>query len=148
MSGRILGLDPGQKRIGVAVSDTSCTIASPVEYVDRGDADYGRRLKDICDEWQISEIVVGLALSLDGSEGHAAAQSRELGGVVGALTGLPVSYQDERFTTVTADQALLEGGVRRQKRKHVRDQVAAAVMLQGHLDARRYQSEQQREPDD
>lgn len=136
----MLGLDPGERRIGVAVSDATGTIASPVGYVDRKTGDYGQRIVDLCSEWQISEVVVGLALSLDGTEGPAARESRDFGVFVARLTGLPVSYHDERFTTVTAEQALLEGGVRRRSRVGKRDQVAAAVMLQGFLDKRRYQS--------
>lgn len=144
---RFLGLDPGERRIGVAVSDVTGTIASPVEYVDRRSADYEQRIIDLCSEWQINEVVVGLALSLDGTEGPAAAKSREFGTFLAELTGLPVSYHDERFTTVTAEQALLEGGVRRRSRASKRDQVAAAVMLQGFLDKRRYKSERHNDTD-
>lgn len=139
MNVRILGLDPGERRIGVAVSDVTGTIASPVEFIDRKAGDYGQRLKDLCTEWEIATIVVGLPLSLDGTEGPAAGRSREFGSFLGELTGVPVIYRDERFTTVTAEQALLEGGVKRRKRTEKRDQIAAAVMLQGYLDARRYE---------
>ncbi|MEN8040425.1 MAG: Holliday junction resolvase RuvX [Actinomycetota bacterium] len=141
MTGRFLGLDPGERRIGVAVSDVTGTIASPVEFVDRQARNHGQRIKDLCEEWQISEIVVGLPLSLDGTEGPAAIRSRGFGATVEELTGLPVTYHDERFTTVTAEQALLEGGVKRRSRTSKRDQIAAAVMLQGFLDRRRYQHE-------
>ena len=140
MSGRFLGLDPGERRIGVAISDATGTIASPVEFVDRKAKDHEQRISDLCSEWEITEIVIGLPLSLDGTEGLAAAKSRGFGTFVAELTGLPVSYHDERFTTVTAEQALLEGGVKRRSRTNKRDQVAAAVMLQGFLDRRRYQS--------
>lgn len=139
MSGRILGLDPGERRIGVAVSDATRTIASPVEFIDREARNHERRLTDLCTEWDIIEIVVGLPMSLDGAEGPAATMSREFGAVVKGLTGLPVVFHDERFTTVTAEQALLEGGVKRRSRTKKRDQIAAAVMLQGFLDKRRYE---------
>lgn len=148
MTGRILGLDPGERRIGISVSDVSCTIATPVEFIDRRDSDYKQRIKSLCVEWHVTEIVVGLAISLDGTEGPAAALSRELGESVREFTGLPVEYKDERFTTVTADQALLQGGVKRKKRRDLRDQVAAAVMLQGYLDMRRYDSGNGTEPED
>ncbi len=139
MSGRYLGLDPGERRIGVAVSDATGTIASPVEFIDRKARNHEQRITDLCTEWEITEIVVGLPLSLDGGEGPAASKSRDFGSRVAGLTGLPVSYHDERFTTVTAEHALLEGGVKRRSRTEKRDQIAAAVMLQGFLDRRRYE---------
>lgn len=139
MSGRILGLDPGERRIGVAVSDATGTIASPVDFIDRLAAHHEQKLIDLCTEWEITEIVVGLPVSLDGTEGPAAKMSREFGESVEGFTGLPVAFHDERFTTVTAEHALLEGGLKRRSRINKRDQVAAAVMLQGFLDKRRYQ---------
>lgn len=140
MNDRFLGLDPGERRIGVAISDATGTIASPVEFIDRKAKNCDQRITDLCSEWGITGVVVGLPLSLDGTEGPAAVKSREFGLFVSELTGLPVSFHDERFTTVTAEQALLEGGVRRRTRTDKRDQIAAAVMLQGYLDRRRYQS--------
>jgi putative Holliday junction resolvase len=98
VSDRFLGLDPGERRIGIAVSDATGTIASPVEFVDRKVRDYEQRFIDLCSEWEITEIVVGLPLSLDGLEGPAAARSRDFGTSVSELTGLPVSYHDERFS--------------------------------------------------
>ena len=138
MSSRYLGLDPGERRIGVAISDASCTIASPVDFIDVKAGNTEARITNLCAEWEITTIVVGLPVSLDGSEGPAAVRSRDFGAVVAELTGLPVEYQDERFTTVTAEQALLEAGVKRRSRTSKRDQIAAAVMLQGFLDRRRY----------
>lgn len=140
MSGRTLGLDPGERRVGVAVSDTTGTIATPVEFIDLRTKDHEQRLIDLCTEWEVAEIVVGLPLRLDGTEGPAADKSRAFGRRVMELTGLPVKYHDERFTTVTAEQVLLEGGVTRRSRTLKRDQVAAAVMLQGYLDKRSYES--------
>lgn len=139
MRGRFLGLDPGERRIGVAVSDTSGTIATPVEFIDRKAVNHEERIKALCAEWEINEIVIGIPIGLDGSEGFAALQSRDFGERVETVTGLPVAFQDERFTTVTAEEALLEGGVKRKSRTGKRDQVAAAVMLQSFLDRRRYQ---------
>jgi putative Holliday junction resolvase len=147
VSGRILGLDPGERRIGVAVSDATGTIASPVDFIDRLAADHKQKLIDLCTEWEITEIVVGLPVSLDGTEGPAAEKSRDFGESVRGITGMPVAFHDERFTTVTAEQALLEGGVKRRSRTNKRDQVAAAVMLQGFLDRRRYQLGNERDTD-
>ena len=135
--GRFLGLDPGERRIGVAISDATGTIATPVEFIDTKAWSHEQRIQDLCTEWEITEIVVGLPLSLDGSEGPAAQRSREFGERVAESTALPVRFHDERFTTVTAEQALLEGGMKRRSRTSKRDQVAAAVMLQGFLDRRR-----------
>lgn len=148
MTGRVLGLDPGERRIGVAISDASGTIATPVEFIDRKIEGYERRLRDLCSEWEISEIVIGLPVSLDGTEGPAAERAREFSSDVADLTDLPVLFQDERFTSVTAEQALIEGGVRRRSRTTKRDQVAAAVMLQGFLDKRRHEIAAKDERDD
>lgn len=136
MTGRALGLDPGKRRIGVAVSDPSRTIASPLRFIDTKVADVEQLLGDICAEYEITVVVVGLPLNLDGSEGAAAKAARDFAGVVHQATGLDVELQDERFTSVTAEAALIEGGVTRKSRKEKRDQVAAAVMLQSFLDRR------------
>jgi len=131
---RILGLDPGERRIGVAVSDPSGTIASPHGYVDVASSDPVDAIVDLVEALEIETIVIGLPLRLDGSEGPAAIRSRELGTTLTGVVDIAIGYWDERFTTVTAEQALLEGNVRRARRKTTRDQVAAAVMLQGYLD--------------
>lgn len=131
---RILGLDPGERRIGVAVSDPSGTIASPYGYVDAAPDSFVGDVEALVAELAIEAIVIGLPLRLDGTEGPAAAKSRELGVALGGVLPVPITYWDERFTTVTAERALLEGNVPRSKRKTARDQVAAAVMLQGYLD--------------
>jgi putative Holliday junction resolvase len=91
-------------------------------------------VRTLCDEHDVERIVVGLPTGLSGVEGPSANAARIFGDAVAEATGLPVEYQDERFTTVTAEAALLEGGVRRAKRRDVRDKVAAAVILQTYLD--------------
>jgi putative Holliday junction resolvase len=136
VTGRALGLDPGKRRIGVAVSDPSRTIASPLRFIDTKVADVEQLLRDICAEYEVTVVVVGLPLNLDGSEGASAKAARDLAEVVHEATGLEVQLQDERFTSVTAEAALIEGGVTRKSRKEKRDQVAAAVMLQSFLDTR------------
>ncbi|MFV2001144.1 MAG: Holliday junction resolvase RuvX [Acidimicrobiia bacterium] len=137
MSERILGLDPGERRIGVAVADPTGTIASPDRYIDRSEVDAASAIKDLCQELGISLIVIGLPITLDGREGSAALAARGLGTLVQEATGIDVIFQDERFTSKTAEDALISGGVRREKRRETRDQVAAAVMLQNYLDRRR-----------
>ena len=135
--GRYLGLDPGERRIGVAVSDPSGTIASPHSFVDVGPRTIDD-LRDLCASLDIGTVVIGLPVGLDGSEGPSARRSRQLGDQLNAELELDIEYHDERFTTVTAEQALLEGNVSRRKRKGKRDQVAAAVMLQGYLDGKKH----------
>jgi putative Holliday junction resolvase len=132
---RILGLDPGSVRIGIAISDPTGTIASPHGHIDLEVEEPVEAVRRIRDEFEITLVVVGLPIGLDGTEGAAARASRRLGGRLEA-DGAEVVYHDERFTTVTAEDALIEAGVRRQSRRTKVDQVAAAVMLQGYLDAR------------
>lgn len=137
MSGRILALDPGERRIGLALSDPTGIIASPHAVIDRHTDDVAERLQRICRDEDVSRIVVGLPVTLDGREGQAAAAARELARLAAEATELDVILHDERFTTVTAEQALLEGGMRRAERREVRDKVAAAVLLQSYLDGER-----------
>lgn len=136
MSGRALGLDPGDRRIGVAVSDPTRTIASPVRFIDTKREDVAETLRGICEEYEVSVIVIGLPINLDGSEGPSAKAARAFADSVGEATGLGIEFQDERFTSHTAESALLEGGVKRKTRREKRDQIAAAVMLQSYLDKR------------
>lgn len=131
---RALGIDLGERRIGVAVSSGS--VASPIETVVRsGDrsADH-RRLLSIAAEWEVDTIVVGLPLSLDGSEGPAARAIRAEMDELAATTSLTVVPYDERLTTVTANRLLHEGEVPGRSRRAVVDQLAAAVLLQAWLD--------------
>lgn len=135
---RALGVDLGSRRIGVAVSDPTGTLASPYEVVERsGDigADH-RRLVGLAAELGVERIVVGLPLSLDGSLGPAAravlAEVEELA----ATTEVPVETYDERLTTVTAERSLRERGVKGRDRRQVVDMAAAAVLLQAWLDGR------------
>ena len=131
---RILGLDPGERRVGVALSDPTGTIASPHSVIDRRSVKLTEAVRSLCEEHDVERIVVGLPTGLSGVEGPSAKAARTVGTSVSEATGIPVEYQDERFTTVTAEAALLEGGVRREKRRDVRDKVAAAVILQTYLD--------------
>ena len=136
---RILGLDPGERRIGVALSDPTGTIASPHSVIDRRTSDPLVAVRDLCEEEGVDRIIIGLPTGLSGFEGPSAKAARSFGSLISEGVGLPVEFQDERFTTVTAESALLEGGVRRDKRRDVRDKVAAAVILQAYLDRKDYQ---------
>lgn len=135
---RVLGLDLGSRRIGVAVSDPDGRIATPVEVVARsGDhAADRRRLVALAGEWEAECIVVGLPFSLDGSLGPAAELALAEVAALRSETAIPVETVDERFTTVTASQALREAGVPGRRSRRVIDAVAAAVLLQSWLDAR------------
>lgn len=132
---RILGLDPGDVRIGVALSDPLGIIAQPYAVLDRRTASVMSEIEAICAEYDVATVVVGLPVSLSGEEGPAAAKARDFGSQVERATGCEIVYFDERFTTVQAEAALIEGNVRRRKRRESVDKVAAAVMLQGYLDA-------------
>ncbi|HET9602366.1 MAG TPA: Holliday junction resolvase RuvX [Acidimicrobiales bacterium] len=135
---RVLALDLGSKRIGVAVSDRSGTIATPLTVLARS-GDVARdhaRIAALVAEEEAGRVIVGLPLSLDGSLGPAArAAQAETEALAGAVP-VPVEAFDERLTTVTADRALTEAGMRADARRLVVDKVAAAVILQAWLDRR------------
>ncbi len=133
--GRLLGLDYGTKRVGVAISDSSRLIASPYAVLEAGAA--LPALEEILAAEEVDAFVVGLPLSLSGEEGASAAAARSFGREVAEATGLEVVFVDERFTTKVAEDTLIAGGVRRAKRRDIRDKMAATVMLQGHLDSLR-----------
>ncbi len=131
---RIVGLDPGERRVGVAVSDAAGITAQPWGVIDLRRDDLAAVLRRVLDETGAELVVVGLPVSLAGHEGVAAARARELGATVADISGLPIEFWDERFTTTVAERALTEAGMRRQRRREVRDKVAAVVMLQSYLD--------------
>jgi putative Holliday junction resolvase len=135
---RVIGIDLGAKRIGVAVSDSGGVLASPYEVVVRsGDEQRDhRRLLEIAEEVEAERIVVGLPLSLDGSMGPSAVAYAAEAERLGATTALPVETYDERLTTVTADRSLMERHMKADARRRIIDKVAAAVMLQAWLDGR------------
>ena len=130
MNERIVALDIGDVRIGVAVSDPTRTIASPVEVITRvGWGPDTRRIREICDRYETSLVLSGLPLNMDGSEGFQAREVRDLCAQL-EKAGLTVFFQDERRATVTAEEALLEEHVSRQGRRQVVDKVAAAIILE------------------
>ncbi len=132
-----LGLDPGESRIGVARSDPSGFLATPVETVRRGDGDLARILALAAEEGAV-EIVVGLPRSLSGGEGPAAARVREFAtGLAREVAPLPVRLCDERLSTVSAESMLRERGRSGRSRRAVVDQAAAVVILQQALDTER-----------
>lgn len=134
---RVLGIDPGERRVGVALSDPVGIIASPLMVIDLRAEDLFETIQSLCETHDVGRIVVGLPIGLSGEEGPAATKARRLAAEVAAATGLSVDLHDERFTSVTAEDALVEGGVKRRDRREIRDKVAAAVMLQAYLDSGR-----------
>lgn len=134
MNERIVALDVGDARIGVAVSDASRLIASPVEVIHRvGFGPDVKRVQEICRRYDTTLILSGLPLNLNGTEGPQAAKVRLFCQQLEKV-GLVVYYQDERLTTVTAENALLEQNMHRAQRRQTVDKVAAAVILQQYLD--------------
>ena len=136
---RALGLDPGTKRIGVAVSDRSGTIASPLTVIERTRAhdDLAHIARLVRDE-QAEVVVVGLPLNMDGTHGKAAQRAVEEARRLATVVGVPVEMHDERRTTVSADRSMLDAGLDAVQRRRRVDKVAAAIMLQSWLDRRRH----------
>jgi putative Holliday junction resolvase len=133
---RLLGVDFGTVRVGLAISDPDRKFAFPLEVYDRrgrdAEASYFRALVE---REEVGGLVVGLPVHLDGREGEKAAQARAYGAWLAGVTGRPVTWYDERFTTVQAESALWEAGLTHQRRRQRRDKVAAQMLLQAYLDA-------------
>ena len=137
MNERILALDIGDARIGVAVSDPARMIASPVEVIHRvGWGPDVRRIRELCEQYETTLVLSGWPLNMDGTAGFQAEKVRLFCEQL-EKAGLEVFYQDERLTTVTAEHALLEGNMHRRERRQTVDKVAAAVILQQWLDSAR-----------
>jgi putative Holliday junction resolvase len=135
-AGRLLGVDFGSVRVGLAVSDADRRIASPLTTYRRQarerDAAYFRT---VVREQEAAGIVVGLPVHLDGREGQKAAEARAFGKWLAEVTALEVVFWDERFTSVEAEAALLSARLTNKRRKERRDRVAAQIVLQTYLDA-------------
>jgi putative Holliday junction resolvase len=131
---RIMGLDVGAKRTGVAVSDDLGIIATPVTFVQRGERDRAA-FREIVERYGITRIVAGLPTNMSGTEGPQAQETRDYAEALAADLDLPLDYWDERLTSAIAERRMIEAGVRRNQRKERIDAIAAAVMLQGYLDA-------------
>jgi putative Holliday junction resolvase len=133
---RLLGVDFGKVRIGLAVSDPDRHIASPlVTYTRRDRVQDAAFFQQVVEEERIEQIVLGLPVHTTGREGPSAAAARDFGQWLHKTTGLPVVHWDERFTTVEAESALWEAGLTHKRRKERRDRVAAQMLLQSYLDA-------------
>jgi putative Holliday junction resolvase len=134
--GRVLGVDYGSVRIGLAVSDVERRIASPHATYERRGLDQDTFFfKEQIEQEEIKLIVVGLPVHSDGREGEKAKEARTFGQWLAGVSALPVVFWDERFTTVEAEGHLLAAGMTRKRRRDRRDRVAAQILLQSFLDA-------------
>lgn len=134
---RIIGLDIGEKRIGVAVSDPSGVVATPLAVLDAartlGD---GRELQRLVDDYEAEELLVGLPLTMEGAEGPQAARIRIVAQRLGELVGLPVVYLDERLSSKEASRRMRETGASEKAQRGSKDMIAASIVLQAYLDSR------------
>lgn len=134
--GRVVAVDYGTVRIGLAISDPARTLASPLSIYARrdraADAAFFRRLAD---EERVARFVVGLPVHNDGRESQKSVEAREFGRWLGETTGVPVDYFDERFTTAQAEEHLLSAGLTKKRRKERLDKLAAQILLSAYLEA-------------
>jgi putative Holliday junction resolvase len=137
MNGRVMGLDYGERRIGLALSDPLGITAQPLRTLERvtlaADLEV---LAALARHHEVERFVVGLPLALDGTRGERVRRTEEFAARLGRATGLPVEAWDERFTSVQAERTLLEADLSRRRRREVIDTTAAVLILQGWLDAR------------
>ncbi len=137
---RIMGLDFGSRTVGVAVSDGLLLTAQGLEIIRRKEENKLRRtlarIEELIVEYEVEEIVLGLPINMNATEGERAKLTLEFKEKLERRTGLPVTMWDERLTTVAADKTMIEAGIRRENRKEYVDMIAAVLILQGYLDRR------------
>lgn len=142
---RIMGLDFGSKTVGVAISDPLLITAQGIEIVRRKEENKLRqtlaRIEELIEEYEVTEIVLGLPKNMNDTLGERARLSVEFKEKLERRTGLPVSMWDERLSTVAADKAMMEAGIRREHRKDYVDKIAAVFILQGYLELRKNREE-------
>jgi putative holliday junction resolvase len=132
---RILAIDYGTRRIGIALSDELKMIAQPLEYIPAAPfAGFLKRLQELLQQSEVELILVGMPRNMDGTYGPAALKTREFVESLRAVVSVPIKTWDERLTSAQANRLLIAGGVRRDKRKEKVDKMAAAILLQSYLD--------------
>jgi len=140
-----MGLDYGSKTMGVAISDPLLITAQGIEIIRREKETKLRktlaRIEELITEYEVTEIVLGFPKNMNDTVGERAKKSLELKEMLERRTGLPVTMWDERLTTVAADKAMMEAGIRRENRKDYVDQIAATFILQGYLDSKAMQKQ-------
>ena len=143
---RIMGLDFGSRTVGVAVSDSLLLTAQGVEIIRRKEENKLRqtlaRIEELIQEYEVEEIVLGQPKHMNADEGVRVELTNEFKEKLERRTGLPVTFWDERLTTVAADRTMMEAGIRREKRKDYVDMLAAVFILQGYLDYKSMQKSQ------
>lgn len=136
---RILGLDYGSKTVGVAISDPLLITAQGVEIIRRESEGKIRktyqRIEELCKQYEVEKIVLGYPKNMNGTDGERAQKSLEFKDALERRTGIPVIMWDERLTTVSADNAMMESGIRRENRKEYVDEIAAMIILQNYLES-------------
>ena len=131
---RKMGVDYGDKRIGVGLTDALCIISSPYEVFQNLSAEQSlQHLNDLIKQFNVDEVAMGLPLNMDGSEGERAKLHREIGQKLSELSGVKVAFVDERLTSAEAEEILIESKVRREKRKELIDKISAQIILQTYL---------------
>ncbi len=136
--GRVLGIDYGEKRLGLAISDETQTIASGLEVYERRSPERDlQHLREVVERYGVERVVLGLPLNLDGSQGFKAREALAFKAQLESALDVPVELVDERLTTQEAERVLLEADLSRRRRREVRDRLAAVLILQRYLDARR-----------
>lgn len=142
---RIMGLDFGSKTVGVALSDPLMITAQGIEIIRRQDENKLRktlaRIEELIIQYEVTEIVLGFPKNMNDTVGERAELSLEFKEKLERRSGLPVTMWDERLTTVAADKAMMEAGIRREHRKEYVDKIAAVFILQGYLDYLKNQKE-------
>lgn len=143
---RIMGLDFGSKTVGVAISDSLLVTAQGIEIIRRKEENKLRqtlaRIEELIPEYEVQEIVLGLPKNMNATEGERVRLTMEFKDKLERRTGLPVHMWDERLTTVAADKAMMEAGIRREHRREHVDRIAAVLILQGYLDRLAMQREE------
>jgi putative Holliday junction resolvase len=133
---RILAIDHGSKRMGIAVSDELKMIAQPHGYIPAAPfAEFLAKLKELLHEKEVEMVLVGMPRNMDGSYGPAALKVQEFVATLKTAVTVPIQTWDERLTSAQANRFLIEGNVRREKRKEKVDQMAASILLQSYLDS-------------
>ena len=131
---RKMGVDYGDKRIGIALSDALCIISSPYEvYQNVGEEDALNHLNQLIKEYDVDAVAMGLPLNMDGTEGERAIIHRQSGEKLEKLSNVKVHFIDERLTSAEAEDILISSGVRREKRKELIDKIAAQIILQNYI---------------
>lgn len=148
---RIMGLDFGSRTVGVAVSDSLLVTAQGLEIIRRPEANKLRRtlarIEELILEYEVEEIVLGYPRNMNATDGPRVELTREFQEKLERRTGLSVTLWDERLTTVAADRAMMEAGIRRERRGEYVDKIAAALILQGYLDRRAMKAEEEKKPE-